>query len=137
MSCSGLPLHILLTTVFYMASPSIPPHPLSVMQVSKLQDKQGGVVYLCILSWPCMPWRVIGIDSHTYIIGQCYYCGDLQCGKSYRSWSQAILNTIPPFLASQFPFHLTFRSSLIDQLAVLVRSSFGHGLGPTPFVEMI
>jgi hypothetical protein len=97
----------------------------------------GEVIYLRVLSWPRMPRRVIDIDSHTYLIGQRYYCGDLRCKKTYQSWSQSILDALPRSLVSHFPFHLTFRSGLTDQLAALIRSSFGRGLGPAPFAEMI
>jgi hypothetical protein len=97
----------------------------------------GEVIYLHVLSWPRMPRRVINIDSHTYLIGQHYYCGDLRCKKTYHSWSQSILDALPCSLVSHFPFHLTFHSGLTDQLAVLIRSSFGHALGPAPFAEMI
>ena len=84
-----------------------------------------------------MPRCVIDIDLHMYIIGQRYYCGDPRCKKTYQSWSQSILDAIPVSLASQCPFHLTFQSGLTDQLAALVQSSFGRGLGPSPFTDMI
>ena len=84
-----------------------------------------------------MPRCVIDIDLHMYIIGQRYYCGDPRCKKTYQSWSQSILDAIPVSLASQCPFHLTFQSGLTDQLAALVWSSFGRGLGPSPFADMI
>jgi hypothetical protein len=99
------------------------------------RTSRGDVIYLRVLSWPRMPRRVIDVDSHIYIIGQRYYCGDMRCKRTYQSWSRSILDAIPPSVASQLPFHLTYRSGLTDQLAALVRSSFGRGLGLTPFAE--
>jgi hypothetical protein len=111
--------------------------PCPLCKSARCMTHKGDIIYLQILSWPQMPRRVIDVDSHTYIIGHRYYCGDQRCGRTFQSWSQSILNVLPPSLASQFPFHLTYRSGLTDQLAALVWSSFGRGLGPTPFAEMI
>jgi hypothetical protein len=104
---------------------------------AKQRMSNGGVVYLWVLSFPRMPHHIIDLDSHIYIIGLWYYCGHELCGKTYQSWSQSILDIIPPSLTSQVPFHLTYQSGLTDQMAAIVRSSFGCGLGPAPFADMI
>ena len=84
-----------------------------------------------------MPQRVVGVESNVYIIGQRYYCGDAQCKKTYHSWLPAILDVIPPYIASEFRFHLTYQSGLTDDLVALLHSCFQRGLGPSPFTEMI
>jgi hypothetical protein len=83
------------------------------------------------------PRRVIDIDQNIYILGYRYYCGMKGCGKSYQSWSPAVLSVLSPALRIKFSFHLTHHLGLTDGLVALLRSSFQRGLGPAPFVEMI
>ncbi|KAI0369360.1 hypothetical protein BV20DRAFT_1113655 [Pilatotrama ljubarskyi] len=104
---------------------------------SERRDRNSSPVMLRCSGWPRAPRRVVDMDRNTYIIGYRYYCGHPDCRKTYQSWSPAILAVLPPPLASSFPFHLTYRNGLSDQLLALLRSSFQRGVGPSPFVEMI
>ena len=47
------------------------------------------------------------------------------------------MDVLPPAVAAQFPFHLTYRCGVTDRLIALLRSCFQRGIGPTPFAEMI
>jgi hypothetical protein len=101
------------------------------------RTKNGGAVFLSLLSWPRLPRRIVDIDRNVFIIGYRYYCGHEACRKTYQSWSQAVLDVIPPPLATYFTFHLTHRCGMSDGLVGLLRASFQRGIGPAPFAEMI
>ena len=111
--------------------------PCPSCKIANRRMEKGGHVFLSVHSWPRLPRRVVDIDRNMYIIGHRYYCGNSGCGKTYQSWSQAILDAIPPPLASCFNFHLTHRCGMTDQLVGLLRASFQRGIGPWPFTEMI
>jgi hypothetical protein len=81
------------------------------------------------------PRRVVDVDENIYIIGHRYYCR--VCRKSYQSWSPALLAALPPALAMQFTYHLTYHSGLTDRVVSLMRGCFLQGVGPVPFSKMI
>ncbi|KAF9231664.1 hypothetical protein BU15DRAFT_82124 [Melanogaster broomeanus] len=97
----------------------------------------GKTVFLQKFGWIGRARRVIDIDRNIYVVGYRYRCALSECRKTYRSWSPAILDVIPPAIAMQFPFQLTYRSGLTTRLAELLRSSIRAGIGPAPFAEML
>jgi hypothetical protein len=92
-------------------------------------------VYLQSLGWAKKARRVVDVDQVLFIAGWRYQC--ILCRHTYCSWSPAILNILPPALAAQFTFKLSFRSGLTNQLADLLRISFQSGMGPDKFTHMI
>ncbi|TFY77147.1 hypothetical protein EWM64_g6866 [Hericium alpestre] len=98
---------------------------------------RAGILTLSPYTIPKGPQHVYDVTDHVYIIGQRYHCQHSDCKKTYQSWSPAVLNVIPPVLAAQFTFHLSYRSGLTDNLAMLLRSNFQCGTGPASFSEMI
>jgi hypothetical protein len=72
-----------------------------------------------------------------YLVGYQYLCGHKDCRRSYLSWRPAIFAVLPPPIADQFEFCLTYRSGLLSCLASLVREAFSAGLGPEQFMSMI
>ncbi|GBE80420.1 hypothetical protein SCP_0301350 [Sparassis crispa] len=97
----------------------------------------GDMITLRLSLWMQSPHHIVDIKYNIYVIGYRYYCGHAECRKAYQSWSPAILQMLPPVLASQFHFHLTYRAGLTDRLTAILRASFQRGLGPHPFTEMI
>ncbi|KAG6379505.1 hypothetical protein JVT61DRAFT_9996 [Boletus reticuloceps] len=101
------------------------------------QPSLGSVVYLQKHGFVSSPRRVIDIDRNIYIVGFRYLCGHKVCRRSYQSWSPSIINVLPPLVASQFEFRLTYCSGLTSRLSTLLRESFHAGLGPCRFTTMI
>lgn len=81
--------------------------------------------------------RVVDIDQNMYIVGYRYACGHKDCGKTFLSWSPAILDVLPPPLRDQFTFRLTHRSGLTSRLVSLLQEAFNAGVGPEQFTTMI
>ncbi|KAF8328650.1 hypothetical protein F5887DRAFT_897466 [Amanita rubescens] len=113
-----------------------PKNPLFTAAPKRTNDN-GSAVMLRLHSWPRAPRRVVDIDYTLYIVGYRYYCGLSECRKTYQSWAPPIMEVLPPAVAAQFPFHLTYRCGVTDRLIALLRSCFQRGIGPTPFAEMI
>ncbi|EPQ50510.1 hypothetical protein GLOTRDRAFT_133880 [Gloeophyllum trabeum ATCC 11539] len=97
----------------------------------------GDIVFLRSHGFPRSPRRVVDIDQCIYLIGFRYQCGHEECKRTFTSWSPSIINALPRALACHFDFHLTYRGGLTDRVVALMRSSFQHGMGPTPFADMI
>ncbi|KAF8633831.1 hypothetical protein AX17_004351 [Amanita inopinata Kibby_2008] len=70
-------------------------------------------------------------------MGYRYSCGHSECKKTYLSWSPALISALPQSVQLQFPFHLTHRSGLSDQVVSMLRGDFLHGIGPVPFANTI
>ncbi|GBE82644.1 hypothetical protein SCP_0410290 [Sparassis crispa] len=101
-------------------------------------SRDGKTVFLQKHGWVDKPRRVVDIDHCEYIIGYCYQCGNQpHCGRTYRSWSPAILDILPKALAVQFTFRLTFHSGLTDRLVSLLCDSFRSGMGAETFTKTI
>jgi hypothetical protein len=90
-----------------------------------------------VLGWPKAPRRVVGLDQNIFIIGYRYRCVHEDRKKTYQSWSPALLNVLPPALASQFRHHLTHRGGLTDEVAALLRKCIQDGIGSSSFADMI
>ncbi|KAM6501786.1 hypothetical protein JOM56_001763 [Amanita muscaria] len=101
------------------------------------KDERGGLIKLHAWSFTKAPRRVVDVDQCLEVVGYRYSCGHQECKKMYTSWSPALLSALPRALALQFPFHLTYRGGLSDQVVSMLRSSFNHGIGPLPFANMI
>ncbi|KAF8833475.1 hypothetical protein BDN67DRAFT_916912 [Paxillus ammoniavirescens] len=118
-----------------------PPRPKCYEEGNFLTDgcrtTSGGPIFLQKLGWIGKARRIVDVDRNVYLIGYRYRCVAPGCHKTYRSWSPAILNILPVAVAMQFPFQLTYRSGLTNELAELLQSSIRSGLGPTPFTEML
>ena len=97
----------------------------------------GHAVMLQLKTWPRSPHQVVDLEYNIYIVSYRYYCGHSACNKTYQSWSPAVLDILPPPLAAQFPFHLTYRNALSDRVAALLHASFQQGLGPLPFADTL
>ncbi|KAK2464000.1 hypothetical protein APHAL10511_003944 [Amanita phalloides] len=111
--------------------------PCPACKATQRKNDNGSPVMLRLLGWPQAPRRVVDIDLTLYIVGYWYYCGQGDCRKTYQSWSSAIMDVLPPVVAAQFPFCLTYRCGVTDRLIALLCSSFQYGHGPRPFAEMI
>ena len=111
--------------------------PCLACKATQRKNDSGSPIMLHLLGWPQAPQRVVDIDLTLYIVGYRYYCGQNDCQKTYQSWSPAIMDVLPPVLAAQFPFCLTYRCGVTNHLIALLRSSFHYGHGPRPFAEMI
>jgi hypothetical protein len=111
--------------------------PCPSCKVAARHDSNGCPVFLQRLGWVEKPRRVVDIDKCVYIIGYRYRCGQGLCGRTYRSWSPAILDVLPPSLSAQFTFRLTYRSGLTNSLANLLHEVFRCGLGPQSFTSMV
>ena len=94
-------------------------------------------VYLQKHGFAPYPRRVVDIDRNVYIVGYRYVCGHKDCGKTFFSWTPAVLDMLPRPLQDQFQFRLTYRSGLTLRLASLLRESFSAGIGPEQFTTMI
>jgi len=55
----------------------------------------GRTIFLQKLGWIGRARRVIDINRNVYMIGYHYRCRELECHKTYRGWSLAILNILP------------------------------------------
>jgi len=106
-------------------------------KASGRRTPKGQCIFLQKLGWAERPRRVVDIDKCIYIIGYRYRCGHSACGRTYRSWSPAILNVLPRSLSNQFSFRLTYRSGLTNTLTGLLREAFRCGVGPQSFKSMI
>ncbi|KAI9461358.1 hypothetical protein HD554DRAFT_2041439 [Boletus coccyginus] len=62
---------------------------------------------------------------------------ELECHKTYHSWSPTILNILPQAISIHFPFQLTYWSGLMKKLAELLHSSIRAGISPIHFTEML
>ena len=82
--------------------------PCPACKATQRKNDNGSPIMLCLLGWPQAPRRVVDIDLMLYIVGYRYYCGQDDCRKTYQSWSPAIMDVLPPVLAAQFPFCLTY-----------------------------
>ena len=96
---------------------------------------KGPMAYLQRHGFAKQPHQAVDIDQIVYIIGYYYLCGN--CCKSYQSWSPSILSILPPAVAHQFQFHLTYHSGLTERLATLLREAFWAGTGLQQFTTMI
>lgn len=101
------------------------------------QPVKSSCVYLQKRGFADYPRRVVDIDQNVYIAGYRYACGHKDCGKTFLSWSPAILNVLPAPLRDQFAFRLTRRSGLASQLVSLLQEAFNAGVGPEQFTTMI
>ncbi|OBZ79508.1 hypothetical protein A0H81_01196 [Grifola frondosa] len=106
------------------------------MSVSRL-SKDGHPVYLRANGWPKSPRRVVDLERCLYLIGYRYYCPNSTCGKSYQSWSPALLASLPRAISLHFTHHLTYRNGVTDLVASLMRAAYLLGIGPVPFAQMI
>jgi len=97
--------------------------------------KNGNTIYLSPNSFPKSPRRVVDLDENIYIIGHRYFCRT--CGKSYQSWSPALLNVLPGALSKEFTHHLSYRGGLTGRLVALMRGCFLQGIGPAPFANLV
>ncbi|KAG6835287.1 hypothetical protein H0H93_003132 [Arthromyces matolae] len=106
------------------------------LKVLRKSDK-GGTQFLNAKGWAKSPRRVVDLEECIYIVGYRYACPNSQCRKSFQSWSPELLTALPRSLSIHFTHHLTYRSGLTDRVVALMRSCFQHGIGPSPFAEMI
>ncbi|THH28658.1 hypothetical protein EUX98_g5541 [Antrodiella citrinella] len=97
----------------------------------------GQPVVLRLHSLPQSPRHIIDLEYNTYIIGQRYYCDHKECGKSYLSWSPAIMDILSPVVTSQFTFYLTGRCGISDRVLELLCHCFQYSVGPLPFLELL
>ncbi|TFK55407.1 hypothetical protein OE88DRAFT_1804266 [Heliocybe sulcata] len=97
----------------------------------------GSPILLRSHGFPKAPRRIVDVDHCIYVIGYRYRCAHAQCKKTFSSWSPGVLTALPRALACQFDFHLTYRGGLTDRVVALMRSCFLHGMGPTPFANLI
>ncbi|KAI0704374.1 hypothetical protein BC835DRAFT_1317043 [Cytidiella melzeri] len=97
----------------------------------------GSPVLLQCLGWPQAPRRAVDIEENVFIVGYRYRCTHDSCKKTFLSWSHSILEVLPPLLSSHFTFHCTRRCALTDRLVALLRHMFQHGIGPSPFTNII
>jgi hypothetical protein len=100
-------------------------------------NDSGKPILLRAWGFPRTSRRVVDVDRCIQIVGYRYSCGHSECKKTYTSWSPALLSVLPRALSLQFPFHLTHRNGLSDQLVGMLRNSFHHGIGPVPFANAI
>ena len=82
--------------------------PCPACKEARRTNNNGTSIMLCLLGWPQAPRRAVDIDYTLYIVGYRYYCGQADCRKTYLSWSPAIMEVLPPAVAAQFQFHLTY-----------------------------
>ncbi|TFY76365.1 hypothetical protein EWM64_g7647 [Hericium alpestre] len=101
----------------------------------RVRDRQ--TCWLRPNGFPKSPRRVTDLEQNIYLIGQRYVCSNRPCGKSYQSWSPALLRVLPAHVAAQFTHHLSHRGGITDQVAQLLRSCSRGGIGPTPFKRMM
>lgn len=101
------------------------------------KSSKGQTMYLQQYGWAKRPQRITDLDRNIFLVGKQYHCGHADCGKTYQSWSPPIMDLLPHWLVAEFPFHLSHRCGLSDQLVALLRSSFQRGVGPSPFAKMI
>lgn len=101
------------------------------------RKSDGQEVLLRLHSLPQAPRRIVDLQYNTYVIGQRYHCGHDDCGKSYLSWSTAIMDVLPPVVKSQFPFFLTRRCGVSNRVLELLRHCFQRGVGPLPFSNLL
>ncbi|KAF8419486.1 hypothetical protein L210DRAFT_3766619 [Boletus edulis BED1] len=98
---------------------------------------KAATVYLQKHGFVNSPRRVVGLEENIFIVGYHYHCGHQSCGKNYQSWSPAILRMLPNIISDQFPFRLTHRCGLTDQLASLLREAFRGGVSPCVFTTLV
>lgn len=101
------------------------------------QSSKSSCVYLQKRGFVDYPRRVVDVDRNVYVVGYRYTCGHKDCGRTYLSWSPAILDILPPPLRDQFEFRLTHRSGLTSRVVSLLREAFNAGIGPQQFTTMI
>ncbi|KAG8937951.1 hypothetical protein FRC03_007736 [Tulasnella sp. 419] len=89
------------------------------------------------------PRRVVELEDQFWLIGmryRCRKCVNPKSGKStvtFLSWDPAILASLPPSLACEFPAKLTHRSGVSNQVFTLLRSCLQNGLGAKAFSDML
>ena len=111
--------------------------PCPACKAAGREGVRGPVVYLTEHGFVDSPRRVVDIEDNLFIIGYRYRCPHPECGQTFQSWSDPILGALPPAVAGQFTFRLTYRSGLTEQLATLLRETIRGGLGPQVFTTMI
>lgn len=76
------------------------------------------------------PRRIIDIHNAFYIVTWAYYCRK-GCKRHFAGWSQAILNSLPPYLRLAFPAILSHRGGLSHGVITQLRVGNQHKMGPS------